>query len=178
MDAVTTAVYSLNNPFITTISAALDDRLVLAALLLALVLSEGLKLVEHVARPCASDIIAKLAACPTDYSLPSTHAVVGFVLAAAFIGRRSFWLFFPLGLFIAFTRMYLGVHTIFDVAAGLAVAFLSVAIVHFYLLNYLPELADDTPIKLNSSKQTTSNPSSTANSKKDNPRRTKNSKRD
>ena len=61
--------------------------------------------------------------CPQGFSLPSLHSLLGFTIAIGAIGNRSFAIFFPYALFIAFSRVYLGVHTVPEVAAGFALAF-------------------------------------------------------
>ena len=55
--------------------------------------------------------------------MPSMHALLAFTLAIAAIGNRSFAIYLIYAIFIAISRVYLGVHTISDIAAGLALAF-------------------------------------------------------
>ena len=94
-----------------------------AAVMIAFFLGFGLKGLIAEARPCAS--IPGKVACPQDYSLPSLHSLLAFTLAVSALGNRSFAIYLPYAIFVAFSRVYLGVHTITDVAAGLALAFLA-----------------------------------------------------
>ncbi len=94
---------------------------IVASVLVALLLGFGLKALIAQARPCIS-VPGKIA-CPQDYSLPSLHSLLAFTLAVSALGNRSFAIYLPYAVFIAFSRVYLGVHTITDVAAGLALAF-------------------------------------------------------
>jgi len=94
---------------------------VLTALALALLLGVGMKAFLQEPRPCM-DSPGKIP-CPLDFSLPSLHALMVFTLAISAVGNRSFAIYLIYALFTAFSRVYLGVHTITQVAAGLALAF-------------------------------------------------------
>jgi membrane-associated phospholipid phosphatase len=91
------------------------------ALSLGLVLGAGFKLFLQEPRPCI-DIPGKIP-CPLDFSLPSLHALMASTIAIVAVGNRSFPIYLMFALFVAFSRIYLGVHTIPQVAAGLALAF-------------------------------------------------------
>ncbi len=97
-----------------------------AAVLMALLLGFGLKLLIAQERPCS--IMPSKIDCPEGYSLPSLHSLLAFTLAVSAIGNCSFAVYLAYALFIAFSRVYLGVHTITDVAAGLALAFFACVI--------------------------------------------------
>jgi membrane-associated phospholipid phosphatase len=97
----------------------------LAALLLTFLAATALKMVFEIQRPCA----AGLDSCPTDFSLPSTHAAVAFTLMFALLEKRVFPAGLVFALFVGFTRINIGVHTFEDVAAGLPLAFISVFLV-------------------------------------------------
>jgi undecaprenyl-diphosphatase len=142
MDAVTLYLSSLNNPILTEASTLLNSSIsfiiVIALLLLffeprwekraklavvmavALILSAGIKEVVKEPRPCLT--YPSKVPCPVDYSFPSNHAIVAFALMFGFINKPSFPVYFLFALFVAFSRVYLGVHTFEDVLAGLVLA--------------------------------------------------------
>lgn len=91
------------------------------ALAIALLLGFSFKTLLQEPRPCV-EVPGKVP-CPQDFSLPSLHALLAFTLAIVSLGNRSFPVFLLYALFVAFSRVYLGVHTIAQVAAGLALAF-------------------------------------------------------
>lgn len=92
-----------------------------AVLAAALVLGVGLKAFFQEPRPC-TETPGKIP-CPLDFSLPSLHALLAFTLAILAVGNRSFAIYLLFALFVAFSRVYLGVHTMTEVMAGLALAF-------------------------------------------------------
>lgn len=93
------------------------------ALLFAILLALLFKPFLAEDRPCA--VSPGKIDCPSDFALPSFHALLSFALAIASLGRKSFPIYLLFALFVSFTRIYLGVHTIPDVAAGLALAFIA-----------------------------------------------------
>ncbi|MCL6089328.1 MAG: phosphatase PAP2 family protein [Candidatus Marsarchaeota archaeon] len=113
-----------------------------AALMAAFLLSMLLKPLIVEPRPCWLGL-PSLVACPSDYSMPSTHAAVAFALAFALIRRRSFPPFLLFALLVAGSRLFLGVHTLPDVAGGMAVALLAVALAD----RAVPDAAAITPAK-------------------------------
>ena len=94
-----------------------------AAVAIALLLGVSFKAFLQEERPCVA-APGKIP-CPLDFSLPSIHSLLAFTLAIVAIGNRSFPFYLIYALFTAFSRVYLGVHTITEVAAGLALAFLA-----------------------------------------------------
>lgn len=61
-----------------------------------------------------------LAQCPKDYSFPSGHASAAFAAATiitAFDKKRR-WFYYGVAILISLSRIYLGCHYFFDVAAG------------------------------------------------------------
>lgn len=94
-----------------------------AAVAIALLLGVSFKLFLQEERPCV-DTPGKIP-CPLDFSLPSLHALLTFTIAIVAVGNRSFAFYLIYALFTAFSRVYLGVHAITEVAAGLALAFLA-----------------------------------------------------
>jgi membrane-associated phospholipid phosphatase len=75
-------------------------------------------------RPCAATGVAGVGdakfTCPADFGLPSGHAASSILLVMASIGSAWFFFFAPVAAFIMFSRVYAGVHTIDQIAAGLA----------------------------------------------------------
>lgn len=94
---------------------------ILAAVAVALLLGIAFKSFLQEPRPCM-ETPGKIS-CPLDFALPSIHALLAFTLVIIAVGNRSFAVYLIFALFIAFSRVYLGVHTISEVAAGLAMAF-------------------------------------------------------
>lgn len=109
--------------------AVLRARLlhIAAALLLAFVLALAFKSLLAIPRPCSLGA-PSLVPCPHDYSLPSLHAAIAFALAVALLGSPAFWVALLWALLVAASRLFLGVHTLTDVAAALALAVLAMAV--------------------------------------------------
>ena len=63
--------------------------------------------------------------CPQDYALPSTHAAAAFALAVSLLGTSLYFPALFFALFVSFSRIYIGVHTLADVSGGLAIALLA-----------------------------------------------------
>jgi undecaprenyl-diphosphatase len=66
----------------------------------------------------------------TPHSFPSSHAAIAFALAfTVLLARRSYgWALLVLAAFVAFGRVYVGVHYPLDVVAGLLVGLLCAAL--------------------------------------------------
>lgn len=96
-------------------------KIFIAISILSLVLSVGLKAAIAEARPCAASPGGSVA-CPSDFALPSIHTTLAFSLVAASIGTAAFPVYFIYGIFVAASRLYLGVHSASDICAGLALA--------------------------------------------------------
>lgn len=142
MDSLTISISQMNVPWLTLVAALLENEFVfifsiLALVLLserrkekilkmaiavfvAIVLVAALKNIIKVDRPC-TNIPAKIE-CPVDYSFPSGHTIVAFTVMIAFLNKPTFIVYFTYAIFIAFTRIYLGVHTFEDVAGSIAFA--------------------------------------------------------
>lgn len=93
---------------------------IMTAIMVALLLGLASKSFLQEERPCV-ETPGKIP-CPLDFALPSLHALLAFTLVVLSVGSRSFAAYLVFALFIAFSRVYLGVHTISEVAAGLAMA--------------------------------------------------------
>ncbi len=86
-------------------------------LLFSYLIAYAIKLIVAQSRPC--DFIASKVACPSSYSFPSEHSTIAFSLTAWVKDRNYWWIFLVLSSFIAFTRVYLAVHSTTDVMAGM-----------------------------------------------------------
>ncbi len=142
MDMLTSSIAQMNVPEITLVAALLDNELTMVAAtfvlvllterrkkkimkigfaaVLAFVLSMGVKYALHVERPCVA--VPSKVACPDSYSFPSGHTIVAFTVMLAFLNKPTFVVYFLYAIFIAFTRIYLGVHSFEDVAGSVALA--------------------------------------------------------
>lgn len=84
----------------------------------------GLKGLFAVERPCAGDVSEY--GCPAfpylEHSFPSGHAAVAFLVMIAFLDKKPFPVFWLFALLIAYTRIFLGVHTFVDIAGALVLA--------------------------------------------------------
>lgn len=168
VDGATAALASLNIGWFTAVSAFLDsytyavflaiaavlylayprvraNRLKLVAFVLsvalAVVLAFAVKEIYAQPRPCAELLEnLKLPLCPADYSFPSAHTTFVFVFAGASLGTSFFPLFILLSILVAMSRIYLGVHTLNDVAGGIVIALAVYFAVETYLRNLFPQL--------------------------------------
>ncbi len=82
----------------------------------------SLKIFFHEPRPCNEYLKTS---CPEDYSLPSGHASVAFAFAFFSVGTVAFPFYYVSAFLIALSRIYLGVHTLNDVAGGAVVGIFS-----------------------------------------------------
>jgi undecaprenyl-diphosphatase len=95
--------------------------------------SEAVKVLVGQARPCRVVEVATVLACPPagDWSWPSNHSVIAGAIAAACVlaVRRAAAVAVPVALAVAGSRVGAGVHYVHDVASGLALGVLVVAVV-------------------------------------------------
>jgi membrane-associated phospholipid phosphatase len=142
MDTITALAYGIRSPTLDAAGLFLDNALIYAAvvfifvfsgedrsgkrikiilsLTLAVLLSAGIKAFIAHERPCSGE-----GWCPDGYSLPSMHAAAAFTLMIGFLNKRSYPVYLLFALFVAFTRLNLGVHVFQDVAGALPVAMVS-----------------------------------------------------
>ncbi len=168
MDEFSAALASLNIPLFTAVAVFLDqyayllflgiaaafyllrpsvrkNKLKLAAFLISLlvmaILVVAVKAGTQQPRPCIvpSDYL-KLPYCPFDYSFPSGHTAFAFTFAGASLGTGVFPVFFLLAIITALSRIYLGVHTINDVAGGIVLALATYFIIEGWLRHFFPRL--------------------------------------
>jgi undecaprenyl-diphosphatase len=90
------------------------------AVVLAILLSLAVKELVKIERPCT--LVPAKVDCPAEYSFPSGHTLFVFTVMLAFLNKPVFPLYFVYAVFIAFTRIYLGVHSFEDVAGSVALA--------------------------------------------------------
>lgn len=154
MDVITTSIAALNMPLVTWAAELLDSEIfyallvlffvfftekrwnkrwkIITALVVVTLLCLATKMVMAIERPCAVGFLSKIP-CPHDYSFPSTHASIAFILMIAFLGKDIFPVYFVFAIFIAFSRIYLGVHTFEDIAGALAIAAIAYGLVDSFL---------------------------------------------
>jgi membrane-associated phospholipid phosphatase len=142
MASITEFVQSVDIELIKTIGLFLNDSIIYGIVLLALVFlgeREGKKrwkvILAILIAVIAGLVIKELMAfdrpcigedwCPESYSFPSMHAVAAFTLMTAFIRKKIFPVYLVFALFVAFTRINLGVHLFWDIAAALPVALIA-----------------------------------------------------
>jgi len=104
-------------------------RVFLHAVVITIVASFALKLFFQQDRPCVLE--PALVPCPADFGLPSIHAALSGLFFMATLGSRWAWLVFPLAVLVAYSRVFLNVHTPEQVIAGFALA------VVVYLMTWL-----------------------------------------
>jgi len=142
MDAITIFALSIDNPIIRSAGMILQNPLtyavvvlflavlgerrkeklarIMVALLIAVIIVIGVKEAVALERPCFDATW-----CPSGYSFPSAHAAVAFTLMIAFMNKKGYPLYLVFALFVSFSRLNIGVHTFYDIAAALPVALIS-----------------------------------------------------
>lgn len=147
VDFVTGSISQLNIPAFTFIAQLIDNDFIflILVLLIAFLAEEGkkrnrlvltislvflggfiLKILVHETRPCV-DVVAKID-CPTSFSFPSNHALVAFALATGLRNKNRFWFYAVFAIFVSFTRIYLGVHNVWDVIGGMVLGVIGVLV--------------------------------------------------
>ena len=97
---------------------------------LSIIVSSGMKEVFEIPRVCEG-----IEGCPESFAFPSRHASAGFAIAAVFaLYNKNYALrvivFVGAGL-LAYSRIYLGVHTIPDIVVGAVVGIVVGVTVHY-----------------------------------------------
>ena len=96
---------------------------ILLGILVVAIMVVAIKNIFATERPCMDGAEYGCPAFPLmEYSFPSGHAAVAFLVLIAFLDKPSFPLFWAFALFVAFSRLFLGVHTFEDIAGALALA--------------------------------------------------------
>jgi membrane-associated phospholipid phosphatase len=96
-----------------------NRKVFLTALILAVLLGVGLKAFFGYSRPCDLLGDSKID-CPASEGFPSNHAVIATVLAFGALGTWLFWPYLFFALIIPLSRLWLGVHSLDQVAGGMA----------------------------------------------------------
>jgi len=100
---------------------------------IAYLLSEGIKILVSEPRPCASSMLTTALTCPDpgDWSWPSNHSVLAaaFATACVLALSRTKWIVVPVAIVIASSRVAAGVHYVHDVLSGLALGVVTVCLV-------------------------------------------------
>ena len=142
MDALTSWIANLDIPLLTQVASALNNealimlvtflfvllaerrpeklKKILLAIALAVLLITVAKYAIKTERPC--DSLHSKTECPWSYAFPSGHTLVVFTVALAFLNKPVFPFFLIYAIFVAFTRIYLGVHSFEDIAGGVALS--------------------------------------------------------
>ncbi len=94
-----------------------NRKALIVSLILVTLLTPALKGFYHEERPCNS--IPSIVDC-RDFGFPSGHAITAVLLAAATLGTYAFFFFLPTAFTIAFSRIYLGVHDLNQLAGGIS----------------------------------------------------------
>ncbi len=90
------------------------------ALILGFLVGFAIKEMAELNRPCFGE-----ENCPADYSFPSHHAIFAFTLAVARLKKNDFIYYLLFAIFVAFTRINIGVHTFYDIEGALPIAIIS-----------------------------------------------------
>ncbi|GEM_PF-6553439 len=104
--------------FVLVFSLTKNQKVFVASLVIAALLGVGLKAFYGIDRPCVES--GSLIPCPLSSGFPSTHAVVAIVIALGALGTFLFWPLLILSIAVSLSRVWLGVHTIDQVAGGMA----------------------------------------------------------
>ena len=105
----------------------------LIALLLTIAVVQFIKLVYPQDRPCVSEIYTDKIECPSTSSFPSTHTASAASLIMFTLGTSLFIPSFIFYLFVAFSRVYLGVHFLLDVIVASSVSISIYLLVNLFL---------------------------------------------
>ncbi len=159
MDFISTYIASLNYPWFTWISSLIANdylfggflillflfsfkymkkwRELAVTIVISLILFTSLKYIVREPRPCVQ-LDAKLS-CPSSYSFPSGHSsmINSFLFPSLY--DSSVFVFAPLSLIVMFSRIYIGVHTFYDIVGGFIVALISFLLSSFIVKRFWPK---------------------------------------
>ncbi|MCL5011440.1 MAG: phosphatase PAP2 family protein [Candidatus Marsarchaeota archaeon] len=159
MDFISTYIASLNYPWFTWVSSLIANdylygffiiilfflsfkymkkwRELAVTILISLILFTSLKYIVKEPRPCVQ-LNAKLS-CPSSYSFPSGHSSIINAFLFPSLYDSSAFIFTPLSLIVMFSRVYIGVHTFYDVLGGFVVALISFLLSSFLVKRFWPK---------------------------------------
>jgi membrane-associated phospholipid phosphatase len=149
VDSISNYIYSIHNQTLETVGQLINNNIIYFFLLIGIVVifekenEKRSKIMLAVFISLISCILIKSALardrpcvdflwCPQDYSFPSIHSATAFTLMMGFLRKQNFPAILLFSLFVAFTRINIGVHTIEDIAGALPIAILSYYFVHIY----------------------------------------------
>jgi len=111
-----------NNPGISKKDKKFIVLFSLSFLFTGLLVTYSLKYIFHRPRPIQNTkfFILNTVSCPKDFSFPSGHASTAFAAATVltFFDKKRRWFYYLVAVLISYSRIYLGCHYFFDVAAG------------------------------------------------------------
>lgn len=162
MDLISNYIYSIQNPTLAIVGQLINNNIIYFFLLIGIVViferenEKRAKILIAIFVALVSCILIKNALardrpcvdflwCPQDYSFPSIHSATAFTLMMGFLRKQKFPLILLFSLFVAFTRINIGVHTIEDVSGALPIAILAYYFVHIYwseLLSWKEKIKD------------------------------------
>ncbi|MFH0971745.1 MAG: phosphatase PAP2 family protein [Candidatus Micrarchaeota archaeon] len=116
-----------------------NRRSLIIALLVIVLALPALKTFYAESRPCtalSSPFCTEFEFQSEKYGFPSGHAATAIILPAATLGTYALFFFLPAAFLIAFSRVYLDMHTLNQIAAGVALGllvFFIAKLIHEYL---------------------------------------------
>jgi membrane-associated phospholipid phosphatase len=149
VDLISNYIYSIHNQTLEVVGQLINNNIIYFFLLIGIVViferknEKRAKIIIAIFVALISCILIKntlardrpcvnLLWCPQDYSFPSIHSATAFTLMMGFLRKQNFPLILLFSLFVAFTRINIGVHTIEDVSGALPIAILAYYFVHIY----------------------------------------------
>jgi len=102
-------------------------KLLIVNLIATLAISESLKGIIDIPRPCQVEPNL-YTTCLPDHAYPSIHASTAFSFVFSFLGHSFFPYIYATGLLISWSRVYQGLHSWFDIGGGIAMAGLGYSI--------------------------------------------------
>jgi phytol kinase len=108
-------------------------KLLIITLIATALISELLKLIVDIPRPCQIDPNAYIYCLP-DHAYPSAHTSISFSFIFPFLGHILFPFLYCIGLLVGWSRVYEGQHSWMDIGGGISVAGLSYSIAEAFVI--------------------------------------------